>query len=262
MPIGKLEGRIRVPTGGWAVTLQEFGPNAGPFTVTVPAGDYYLNSVATGGTLSLLNEFGSQLSAAGAVYAVTSDDDTDTGTGKTLIEMSDATTFNITWLNTDFRDALGFTGNLTGAASYVSDNHALYLHLPSTHVSGLWTPDGDVGLPIGDGTLTVGPAGDSYSTSSAERFVNHMVLALNKGFKTWDSLEVVQNEALQVFWEKVFRKGLPFRYHQDRNVDGTYVSWQATGAGMRRFHPTPHDERLRGPSSLWTYELDVIKFTG
>ena len=153
MARGRVEARITVPTGGWAVSLT-ITAIGGPYIVTVPAGYYF--------PTALLSTFQTQLDAAsGADGAFTvSASWGESGTG--LVTIAHATqTFTLTWTSTDLRDVLGFTGTLTPAAlTFTGANHA----------RGVWLPDcefdddrGDGGIYETDRGTTVSPQGDVYS---------------------------------------------------------------------------------------------------
>src|SRR5688572_13471622 len=115
MAYSKLESRITVPSGGWEVSVQEFTPNAGPVAVTVAGqGNYYLSS-----STALLAQIATALDANGTLtgdYSCT----VSSTTGRVTLSATGVATFSLTWTDTDHRDALGFTGNLSGAASYES----------------------------------------------------------------------------------------------------------------------------------------------
>jgi hypothetical protein len=120
---GRLETQITVPAGGWSVSLTVTAIG-GPVTVTVAAGSYY--------PLALLSTFKTQLDAAfggDGVFTV-SGSWGESGTGFVTISHT-VETFSFTWTSTDFRDCLGFTTNLTPAAtSFVGTRSAQGVWLP------------------------------------------------------------------------------------------------------------------------------------
>src|SRR3990167_6449981 len=79
----KVEAIITVPTGGWSVSVEEFTPNAGPVTVTVPAATYYLTTAGSGSN-GLIAELVAQLTAnatLGGTYAGSLADTADSDIG-------------------------------------------------------------------------------------------------------------------------------------------------------------------------------------
>ena len=60
--LGRIEGLIRVPSGGWPIDASDSG---GAFTAVIPAGDYYLSSPVTDAD-GFLDEVQDQLNASGA----------------------------------------------------------------------------------------------------------------------------------------------------------------------------------------------------
>src|SRR3990167_2984753 len=108
MALEKYEGLITVPTGGWAVSVEEFTPNAGPVTVTVPAGAYYLTSDGGAGA-GLVSTLASLLTANGTLagtYSASLSDTDAAATGKVTLSATGVTTFNLTWTSTTLRDTL------------------------------------------------------------------------------------------------------------------------------------------------------------
>lgn len=115
MPFGRLEAQITVPVAGWDGTINDSGAG-GDVAWSVPAGTYFLPE--------LLSELQTQLNAAAPTDTLTvSVGNGELGTGKVTIA-SGGGTFAITWIDLDLRDLLGYTGNLSGASTYLATNHA------------------------------------------------------------------------------------------------------------------------------------------
>ena len=128
---GRLEARITVPVGGWAVSVSTSAP-AGPATATIAAGSYYVSD--------LLTAFATALNAAvGGAWSITQTTIEGTATVKTTIALA-INTYSITWTSTDLRDVLGYTGNLASVGSATSSNQAIGVWLPDCPK---WTPYGD-----------------------------------------------------------------------------------------------------------------------
>lgn len=152
MTRGRLEAQITVPTGGWAgsLTVTAIG---GPTTFTVPAGTYYptdflsqlkttLDAVFGGdGTFTCSGSFG------------------EAGTGLVTISHT-VETFTISWTATNMRDALGFAGNLTPAAtSFAGTKNAQGVWLPNAEIASYYG-NGDEGHTETDAGSTESPRGD------------------------------------------------------------------------------------------------------
>ncbi len=259
MALPKFEGLITVPTGGWAFNLEEVTPNGGPTAVTIPAGGYYLTTGYGAGT-SLLATIKAQMEAAiaGAVtYTVTLDDDNDTSTGKVTIAGSGVTTFNITWTSLTLRNLLGFTGNLSGAATYTGTEHAEFLWLPNVgRRSPLRAPDGSAGAYMTDGTVTVSPSGKSKRLAYATRRVDRYDFENLRGYKTWITHEQVANESLEKFWSDVIYPGIAVRYVKSRAVDATHTDVVfLANDGFAPEHLVPFDNAR----ALWSWGSDAIQ---
>lgn len=264
MPNCKFEALIVVPAGGWEFDLEEGVPFVN-YTITIPAGDYYISE--------LIAEIEDQMNDSGGAgasdaYHVTIDDNSDTSTGKVTISIDASVidSFEITWTDTDLRDVLGFTGASTGAitgpgaTSVTGDDHALALHLPNCHISGQLVPDGDAGVYIHDGTMTVAPDGTACALSYSSRRENFIRLAFLKGYKTWTSLERIDNESFETLWVGYLRRGVPFRYYRDRSVDAAYATYLSPSL-MRGYAPRLVVEDLVGEEAGRVLEFDVIEYT-
>ncbi len=256
----KYEGLITVPTGGWALSVQEFTPNAGPATVTVPAGDYFWNSTASGGSASCLSTLASQLTSNGTLggtYTATMSDDNLAATGKVTLAASGVTTFSVSWSSTVLRDLLGWTGNISGAASYVAPEHAERLWLPPVVNDSPEFPIGAVGWQVSDYIATVAPSGYSKRLGYARRYRGVIKYRQVYASKMWKRHEVTTNESLEKFWEDVIHPGYGVRFHPDRATDGTYVNWVLVSGD--RFKPTPDVPGWQGARSLWSWDSELIE---
>ena len=259
MALPKIEARITVPTGGWDISVQEYGPNAGPVTVNIPAGDYFPNSVAAGGTRSLNAELKYQLdnnATLAGTYSVTTDDTTDAATGQNTISATGVTTFDITWTSTDFRDRTGYAATLTGALTYLAPEQAEYLFLPTCgNADPIYVRERDL-------TITHAPSGSTKALSYNERRRERLTLVHLIGSRVRTSLETVTNESLQTFWSATVGQGIPIRFHTDRSDDTSTsydTTWRVEAESAKRFAPqrvTPHAD---GAKSLWTWSVDLVE---
>jgi hypothetical protein len=259
MALPKLEGRMRF-TVAQSISLNVNATGAGSVPVAATSTDYYHTS-----TTALLAYIASQANNAavfpfmplGYTLTVTLDDTADSATGRVTIAISPAdVNFTLDWTTTTLRDYLGFTGNLSGAATYTGTNAARFLFLPDVQPSGLMAPNGEVGMPVSDATFTLSPSGYSKVLKLNTRYVNRCAFHLMRGRKVYDAHETYQNESLQVFWTDVISAGNPFRYHASRAVDGTYVSWR--GAGVNEYIPVDHVPNWKGAASLQSWGCDVV----
>ena len=239
---GKVEGLITIPTGGvQALTCEDDNSTAAAITIT--AGTYYWSS-ADGGA----NDFAAQVAADINADADLTDTWTVTisagegGTGKCTIA-ADGATCEVTWQDTDVRDAMGFTGSLTGETSYASTNH----------VKGLWLPDGPPRSPYGlsddgademDQTYTESSAGHVMTLGYQRKVVQAYVL--------WQGLsrkkvriagESVTGESRQqfvrdvLFAEATYCTDRQLRIYPDADTDGTYTTY-------RNAAPIPEEEAI------------------
>lgn len=220
--IEKYEARITVPS---TYTMSVTDPG-GTSVISLAAGDYYLTSVT-----SLLVALATALNADATLsgtYALSVDDNANTSTGK--ITLSANVTFAVTWVTTALRDALGFTGNLSAGASYLSTNASPFLWLPDVRRANPLAPIGSGGMPVTDGTSTMSPTGVTRVMRFALRYVETMEYRFLSGRKTWRKFESTPNESLQSFFESCLSLGLPLRFHPDRSDDATFEGWRNMAA--------------------------------
>ena len=262
MALPKLEGRITL-AAAVSMTIVEDSGARNATVVVASAGDYYLTSTAAGGAGSLLATIAYELTTNGTLvgtYSVALDDTADSATGKITISATGVSNFAVTWVGTELRNLLGWTGDVTAtAATYTAPEHAEYLFLPGCGRSSNLAPDGDVGVERTDGTLAVAPSGAAVALQYSTRYVDVLELAHLKGARTWVSLETTANMSLQKFWRDVIGTGKPFRYHIDRSVDATYVTWRTDEDGLRGFNPAPVVPGWYGASSIWSWRTNVLK---
>ena len=83
---------------------------------------------------------------------------------------SGAGNFGITWDSTGLRDLLGFTGDLSGAASYTATNISPLLWSPAKPLRPELSPLGTTGIPRPLSYFTTSPAsGETFVVSHGER---------------------------------------------------------------------------------------------
>lgn len=164
MTRGRLEAQITVPTGGWtgSLTVTAIG---GPTAFTIAAaGTYY--------PTDFLSTFQTNLDAVfGGDGAFTvSGSFGESGTG--LVTISHAVeTFTLSWTSTNARDLMGFTGNLTPAAtSFAGTKQMRGVWLPNAEIASAYG-NGDEGHTETDQGSTESPRGDVKTLSYTTRQV-------------------------------------------------------------------------------------------
>lgn len=248
----KFEGPLSVPNDGVGYRMTV---NATTITVLVPSATYWPTS-----STSFLTVIGTALTnSLGGTWTLTLSDG-DSGTGKITIAWSGGT-FTVAWVDTDLRDALGFTIDLSGAATYTGASACPYVWLPNRRRWLPPTPEGNLGIPVVDTTMTVSPSGHSKSLFYARRYVNKLWFRYLSGAKTWRAFESVTNESLQSFWETTIGAGLPIRYHHDRSDDATYLDWRVMPVFMVAPDVDGYVGRgCSGANSYWSWgPVDVIE---
>lgn len=243
---GKVEGRVTVPTGGWDVACTD--ESGGPTTVTLAAGDYYLSG--TSGLVATLETAINAAMTQAWTVAIGAGED---GTGKVTIGVGGDPAFSaISWTDTDLRDLLGFTGNVSSDVSYVGTNHA----------RSLWLPDAPINSPYGandpleesDYRSVSSPAGHVSVVGSQRRSVQAYSWDMCSGAKTRIAQETTTNESFQKFWRDVILgeaswsslPGGPLRVYPDADVDATYETYKVDGDLLREFRPQQVEQGWTG----------------
>ena len=95
---------------------------------TIGATGVAVSDLSYSSVAALLYEFGVVGAVANAQFRVRF-----SSTSPLVVELytADSSTFSVTWNDTDFRDILGFTGNLSGANSYTATHRARYTWVPT-----------------------------------------------------------------------------------------------------------------------------------
>lgn len=240
---GKLEARIRIPTGGWDLSVVETG--GGSATVTVPAGDYYHSSGVDSGD-----------SLVAALAAALTDDATltatytvaisagESGTGKVTITASggSVTAIALTWDDTDLRDVLGFSGDEVATLTVTGDYHARALWLPDCSPQALNTSPWP-GVYESDMAGAESASGHRFAVSGQVKVAREDLRwpAVSQA-RTWKYSESVTGESFERFWlDNIVGRAAwalpegPIRYHADADDDAGY--WTYKAAGPRAFAP-------------------------
>ena len=168
MTAARIEWQATIPTGGYdvALTITAIG---GPFTVTVPAGAYFLTDL-----LSTFKTLLDAASGADGVFTVSASLG-QTGTGLVTISHT-LQTFTLAWTDTELRDLFGFTGTLTPAAlTFTGTRNARGAWLSGAE-SAFSYGNSDEGHTETDIGSTESPAGDIKGIGWTTRTVLPMAL--------------------------------------------------------------------------------------
>jgi hypothetical protein len=179
----------------------------GDGTVSI-SGDYYLAHATA--ALSLIDEMAAQMTAAGVAGA------TAVITRDRVVKLaSGGANFAITWSSdTGLRDLLGFTGNLSGAASYTAPNISPLL----------WSP----GKPVNPGQSPLDCHGNrkplAYWTASPSDGTPFVVSHGERVDQTYSALSIAMdriqtrnesNGEWVVFFENVAERGYNFMIYPE-----------------------------------------------
>lgn len=228
---GKIEARITVPTGGWDMALTD--ASGGPTTCTLPAGEYYHSSVG-----SLSDDLAAAIAAA--ANAVMTQTWTCTisagasGTGKYTIGC-DGATCTVTFTDTELRDLLGYTGNLSASTSYTSTNQAQGIWLPGYPFQ---TPGGGAfpGKIKSDQQTAMTSSGHTFSVMGRKMRVKQITWPMEARAKVLAVAETTTNASFETFLiDGIYGEAAwgtsagPIRFYADETDDATYLSYYVHG---------------------------------
>jgi hypothetical protein len=242
---GKLEARITVPTGGWSMALTD--ALGGPTTCTIAAGTYYHSS---DGSLSITLPEQIALAAntvMGETWTCTVAAG-ESASGKYTLGCSGATC-TVTFTDSELRDLLGFTGDLSGSTSYLSPSQAQGLWLAS---QGYQKKNGGVGGSWKtDQQSTVTASGHVYSVVGRKYRHTSIIWPMETRAKCWAENETTTNESFEQFLIDGIWAGAswgtstgPLRFYPDADTDATFGTFSALG--LEEWDPVELVEHFAG----------------
>lgn len=225
---GKIEGRITVPTAGWAVALTD--QSGGPTTITIPAGTYYHSSAGSeaedfAATIATLANAAMTQTWTCTVAAG------ESASGKYTISCT-GSTCTVTFTDTEVRDIMGYTGNLSGSTSYASTNQAKGLFLPTrpfhnANGGGSWRGGWETNLQGQEN-----PSGHFHGVMGRKKRVMRLAWNAEPRRKAWVANETTTGESWEQFlidciWagESYFDVAGPVRWYPDAAIDGVYGTY-------------------------------------
>lgn len=233
----------------------------GVSSVALTEGRYYMAGYTGESTLQLCEHMQTEIRAIGAPYGSTTVTLSST-TGLVTIAVLGAVTA-IDWTHTALRDLLGFTANLSGAASYTATNKARYCWFPSR---GLVEYPGDLTEWWAKRSTSYGyrsPDGVTYSTQGTlikEGKFKYSHLPKADVISVSDTVW----ETFQEFWTDVIHAGEPFRCFPDRTLNGsgdikvaTFGSLDDDPVGSFTDYM---DRNIRSYNGLWTVEMFLWEY--
>jgi hypothetical protein len=251
--VGKLEGRIIVPSGGFALSLTD--GTGGPYSVTFTAAESYYMSSADGAGSSLLAALKTKLQAAGGggrTYTCSM----DSLTGIVTISVNTGT-FSITWTTPSLRNLLGFDANISAQSSASGADHAESVWLPNVHAM----PDyglNSAGRVISNAMVRIAPDGTYSAFHGPSRKANRLYWPIVQVHKVIEAEETSTNESYERWWldtvrgEGSWAQSGRLRWYPNASSDATYASYCVTEA------VSPQCERVDANyDGLWSVSLSV-----
>jgi hypothetical protein len=186
-------------------------------------------------------------------------------TGRVTIDGNGAT-FEIVWTSTALRDVLGFEadGNLSGALTYTSTDHAKMVWQPGVPVRSEFGTS-DLGKPISNLRQSMSPAGAVKSLGGIVRREQRLAWGgvPHKRMRVAGEGAGQANMSLEQFWLDAVQGefagatiGGKIRMVWDADVNGTYYEFYPIGDFAKMFAPRMTTEDL---TAWWSIEIDTSK---
>jgi hypothetical protein len=250
MSAGFLQSRITVPTGGWSASWTD--GNGGPLTATVAAGNYFPLELAAAFQAAIIALTGTVGNGATVSISLT--------TGRCTITAG-AGNITLTWTSTALRDALGFTGNLSGASSATGTQHVRGLWLPGFTSKFSMYGDGANGSLVTDCRATVSPNGRVYAVYG-QSYRRHSGISWGAilPHRALEHLETVVGESFESFFLDVVTNRVSWipvnpliRLTWDESDTATYVD------GRLLWNPTfDLEQAISGWLGRWKVALPPL----
>lgn len=219
-----------------------------PWGYSGESSDQFLDHLQT-----LIRAIGAPFTTATVTCAV--------ATGLVTIDTNAGSSKDITWSDTDVRDLLGFTGNLTGAESYTATNQMRYVWRPTKALSYTSVDRDEIWAPDSSSRVLRSSGGTAYSV------VGYTAYDVELSWQYLPKADVITDsstvwESLQQFWVDVIAKGSPLRYLPDRT---SYTS-TSFGCGLVMGDETigSFEDMVRrnidGVDTRWGASVQVAKY--
>ena len=231
----KLLGEVTIDADSKDFTLAETGVDLGggagvavPLSLTTgtyadvrvlcnDAGAYDLKSLLDG--------------AGGQSYSVAPSD----STGRVTITAGGGNNFAIVWTDTDLRDMLGFTGNISGATTQTGTN---------VHANGFYPEQAAWWREVDSSELVEAVMVPDAGGMVADHFYERISGLLEYRFVVDDEEALLRN-----LWDNLIKQRLSFNFYPDRTVNSAYnVSSMRTGYRRWKLH-----ESVKGWTAPWPH---------
>lgn len=248
--------RRYVGSGEWSATVSvDAAPGA---VVTVALGAYFNDASVASASLAAALQSALNTTLAPETFTVT----WSTTTGKFTITCTSGTITTWTWGQTEFRDWMGFTGNMAGAAAFTGQNVAqgvVFAGSGRAKDTGLLAEKTGSTVVAEDGSpVRIGTISTRRKRSFQFEFEPPAAVASPLASGTDDEAGTVVPWTWFDFWEFHSRTGNPFRYYTAAGAAiGSFESAYFL-ENVDDFEKTP---TVPGSTIWWTFRLVVRVFT-
>jgi hypothetical protein len=181
-------------------------------TVTLTSGTYFISTLCDHIQAQIRAE-GGNFAAVTCAYSLS--------TGKVYIGEATAKDIDITWTDTDLRDLLGFTGDITvgtgggGDAQEIGPNEARYQWRPDRAITTHPTARDVVWEPESNTSVYRSRDGTTASVAGALLYRAQLDWRWIAGARAYTPSTGSVNQDFQQFFTDVVHLGLPIRYYPD-----------------------------------------------
>ena len=233
-------------------------PSTGPFALSLTAGDYFVFGYTAEVADQLIEHLQTTIRTVGAYAAA----DVTIAPATGIVTINFKAECAVVWTDTDLRDLLGFTANLSGQSAYSATNACRYLWRPTL---GLSSYPGDLTRLFGQrSTSMVGVSSDGTTYSREGTILYDGVY----GYSLLPVASIITDsstvwESLEQFWADVLHRGKPVRVLPDLTdvSSAGYHTALMTGPDGKvgGFHDAMVGRWRENYNGLWSVEFMLRK---
>lgn len=170
-----------------------------------------------------------------------------------VLTLSCATPFAIDWgSETDIRDMLGYTGNLTSATSHVATNQLSYTWIPSLQCDGSGTraPYSSLGIPVSMAAQVIGADGTVWTQRIGTRTVQEVQYQFITYANTWSTY------GFKDLWDNILSDGTPVIWNPLWPTTTT-IEWEYVHK-LEDNRSADISRQIAGADTRWKIKLELL----
>lgn len=213
-------GRFAIGTNNDTIDLDDNGGSTP--TVSLTAGFYYLTGYTGEATEQLCEHITTQIQAEGGDFADV-ECTYDASTGKVSLVAGAGDDIDVTWTDTDLRDLLGFTGDLTELDDTAQEatNEAQYTWRPNRALAGAPVDVSRLVQPVSATVVHCSRDGTLTTVRGNTRYAGTLDYVLVDGARVYIPSTGSVNKEFEAFFESVIAAGEVIRVYPDRTLSAS-----------------------------------------